>query len=457
MASGDPGVSAAVAPAPAVPDSAADPKTPAVTAAPTLDTRDPNRAMFTTIVVFCVAAVVLGFVAAGPAEVWRGTLTILTSPSGLLTDYFEIASLGATLVNAGLLTLVSALIAKRVQAPFSGPMVAALFTVFGFALFGKNILNSLPIMAGTWLFARLERTPFRQYLATSLFATALAPAVSWLAFGKDLPLWQGLALGIAAGMLIGGIVPPLGAHFASFHRGLSLYNIGFTAGIVGMMAVALYNAFGFEVVAYSFLSSGHNTEVAIGTSLASFGLIVNGFRLNGNSMRGVLEFLRHPGRRNDFVALEGVGRTQMNMGALGLISVAYVLLVGGELNGPALGGVFTIIGFGAFGKHARNALPILVGVTLGALVTGSDLSSTAVVLTALFGTTLAPISGVFGIPAGIFAGFLHLALVANVGFLHSGLNLYNNGFAAGFVALVLVPCFNALLKILGKEPRAVDG
>ena len=56
----------------------------------------------------------------------------------------------------------------------------------------------------------------------------------------------------------------------------------------------------------------------------------------------------------------------------------------------------------------------------------------------------------------MLAGFLHLALVQNVGFLHSGLNLYNNGFAAGFVALILIPVFNALLRIRGKEPRAVD-
>ena len=417
---------------------------------------DASRSMFRLVAGSCVASIVAGFAISGPGEVARGTLTILTSPSGLLTDYIAVASLGATLVNAGSLTLLSALLARRLGVLYNGPVVAALLTVFGFALFGKNLLNSVPIMLGTFLYTRLDGSRFRTHLATSLFATALAPAVSWLAFGKGLPVWLGLALGAAAGILIGGIVPPLAAHFVTFHRGLSLYNIGFTAGIVGMVAVAIYNAFGFEVTEVHAISSGYTWWLAGGTAAFCLVLIANGFHLNGRSLRGAMAFLRHPGRKSDFLALEGAGRTQMNMGVMGLIGVAYVLAVGGELTGPSLGGVFTIIGFGAFGKHARNTVPVLAGVTLAALVTGSDLGSTGVVLTALFGTTLAPLSGVYGPAAGVLAGFLHLALVQNVGFLHSGLNLYNNGFAAGFVALVLIPCLNALLRIRGKEPRAVD-
>ena len=417
---------------------------------------DASRSMFRIVSGFCLAVMVAGFVVSGPREVWDGTVTILTSPSGLLTDYIAIASLGATLVNAGLLTLLSALVARRLGVLYNGPVVAGLFTVFGFALFGKNLLNSVPIMLGTFLFARLEKTPFRTYLATSFFATALAPAVSWLAFGRGLPVWQGLLLGTVAGVVIGGVMPPLAAHFLTFHRGLSLYNIGFTAGIVGMLAVAIYNAFGFEVQDAHAISSGYTTQLAVGTAVFCLVLVGNGFHLNGRSFNGLAAFLRHPGRKADFLALEGVGRTQMNMGLMGLIAVGFVLLVGGELSGPSLGGVYTIIGFGAFGKHARNAVPILAGVALAALVTGSDLGSTEVILTALFGTTLAPISGVYGPAAGLLAGFLHLALVQNVGFLHSGLNLYNNGFAAGFVALILIPVFNALLRIRGKDPRAVD-
>ena len=67
-----------------------------------------------------------------------------------------------------------------------------------------------------------------------------------------------------------------------------------------------------------------------------------------------------------------------------------------------------------------------------------------VAISGLFGTALAPISGVFGPVAGIIAGWLHLAVVQNVGLVHGGLNLYNNGFSAGIVAGFLLPIFNMI-------------
>ena len=33
---------------------------------------------------------------------------------------------------------------------------------------------------------------------------------------------------------------------------------------------------------------------------------------------------------------------------------SYVLIVGGQLNGPTLGGIFAVIGFGAYGKHLKK-------------------------------------------------------------------------------------------------------
>jgi hypothetical protein len=72
-----------------------------------------------------------------------------------------------------------------------------------------------------------------------------------------------------------------------------------------------------------------------------------------------------------------------------------------------------------------------------------DIKSTAVIIAGLFGTTLAPIAGNYGIIAGIVAGFLHLCVVMNVGVIHGGINLYNNGFAGGLVASILFPIIEA--------------
>jgi hypothetical protein len=53
------------------------------------------------------------------------------------------------------------------------------------------------------------------------------------------------------------------------------------------------------------------------------------------------------------------------------------------------------VGFCASGKHLKNVLPILLGVFLISYFSVHDVHSTAVLLAALFGTTLAPISGWF--------------------------------------------------------------
>ena len=41
---------------------------------------------------------------------------------------------------------------------------------------------------------------------------------------------------------------------------------------------------------------------------------------------------------------------------------------------------------------------------------------------------------------------MHMIMVMNTGYLHGGMNLYNNGFAGGIVAAILVTFVNALKK-----------
>ena len=146
----------------------------------------------------------------------------------------------------------------------------------------------------------------------------------------------------------------------------------------------------------------------------------------------------------DFVALAGIGPTLLNMSLSGAIGTVYVLAVGGDLNGPTLGAIFTIVGFSAFGKHPRNIVPIMAGVFIAALSKTWGPGDPSLVLAALFGTTLAPIAGRFGWHWGIVAGMLHGSVAQSVGQVHGGLVLYNNGFAAGLVAAVLVPVILAL-------------
>jgi hypothetical protein len=176
-------------------------------------------------------------------------------------------------------------------------------------------------------------------------------------------------------------------------------------------------------------------------------MVLIGLVSSKRAWKEYLSLMKNPGRLvTDFVTLHGFSVSVLNMGILGLLGIVLVSILNGPLNGPVIGGIFTLVGFGAFGKHPLNAFPVVVGVLVSALLSGIALSSTGLLLTILFATTLAPISGHYGYLAGILAGFLHLSLVSNLGYLHGGMNLYNNGFSGGFIAAFLVPIFESYKK-----------
>ncbi len=173
-----------------------------------------------------------------------------------------------------------------------------------------------------------------------------------------------------------------------------------------------------------------------------------GLYINKNSLKEYRSIFKYNGRSvTDFTYFIGYGMTFFNMGGvMGLLSVALVVLLNGVVNGPVVAAIFTIVGFAAFGKHPKNCIPVMSGVLIGALVLGLDVSSTGIIISILFSTTIAPVAGTYGSVVGICAGLLHLALVTNIGVIHGGINLYNNGFSGGLVAGILIPIIDAFKR-----------
>ena len=271
------------------------------------------KKLYPAVICFCVFLAAIGLVLGDPSTVLPGLWKIIVTEDALITDYVKIAGVSAALVNSALVTLVSLLLLYLSKEPPNGFTLVELGLMAGFSLFGKNIVNIWPIIAGTFLYAKARREPFGKYVSVSLLATALAPVL-------------------------------------------------------------------------------------------------------------------------------------INMGVNGLIGMAFILATGGDLNGPTLGGILTIMGFSAFGKHARNITPIMLGVVIGGVFMHFDINQSSVQLALLFGTTLAPISGYFGWPFGIVAGFLHSSVVLHAGTPVEGINLYNNGFSGGLLAIVLYPIISEAIR-----------
>ena len=113
-----------------------------------------------------------------------------------------------------------------------------------------------------------------------------------------------------------------------------------------------------------------------------------------------------------------------------------------------------MVGFSATGKHLRNILPVMAGVLIASEAKSWNITDPSAILALLLSTTLAPIAGEFGIIAGVIAGFLHSSVALNVGIVYGGMNLYNNGFAGGLVAMFLVP---VIQSIRDRRARARGG
>lgn len=394
---------------------------------------------------------VVGLVVERPHVIQAGLRQIVTSPSVLLHDYLYVGGLGATLINAGLCGLVCCILLAMLKVELNGPFLAAVYTVVGFAFFGKNILNIWPVLLGVALFAKAQGVPVRNYALVALFGTTLAPLVSAVAFASHLEGMTAWVIGGLLGVWVGFVLPPLASHMLRFHDGYNIYNIGFTGGIIGSFLTAILRSFDFTIEPTSLLAD--NYDLFLKVLFVSFFLLMvfAGVVIDRVGDRALMKKLRQihssSGRLvSDFVRIGDMPATLVNMGIMGLISTLFVILMGGAFNGPVIGGVLTVTGFAAFGKHARNAVPVLVGVYLASLLKVWEVGSTGVIIAGLFGTTLAPVAGQFGPVAGVAAGFFHLSIVMNVGMLHGGVNLYNNGFAGGFVAACMVPVINALKR-----------
>ena len=373
--------------------------------------------------------------------------SIILSRDALITDYFELAGYGAAFLNAALILGIATTCVILTKIPFTGLTMAALFIDVGYGLWGKNPVNILPVLLGTWLYAKLHHAHFSRYIYTALFGTCLSPLVTEMVYLLPFETWLNVICAAVMGIFVGFVLAPLSMHTASMHMGYNLFNVGFSGGILAFVVVCVLKSFGLESESVFIWKEGRPLPLIIGLYLYFAVAIVLGFCGSEKPFYQYRKILRHPGRAvADFVIMNGAGATLFNMGTMGVIALTYVLLVGGDLSGPVVGAMLTLVGFSAFGAHVRNYLPVLLGVFLSTFVTQYTPSTPGIILAAMFAVGLTPIAGQFGLIAGIVAGFLHSAIVMCTSSMYGGLNLYNNGFSAGWVAIIMVPVVESFMK-----------
>lgn len=423
---------------------------------------------------FLVAALCAVFVTGEGLSVFSDFWLLLTSPSKLVTDYFNVGSLGAAFLNAGLCGLACNLAMLLSKAKPNGTLLAGYFLVVAHCFYGLNLINMWPPFFGILLYSLVKKEKFGDHLHWAFFATSLGPFISdflfrytlgdAFVFGKPHITLLGAVLALSFGLLSGFLIPALLPGTAKMHRGYNLFKAGLAIGLFGMFAHGLfYNTIGIptpDAVLYDnplYTDDGESYIWFIDCFFAIIfsGSLLTGFIGNGKTMRGYKEIWRSDGHDDDFFNQCGPWLTFINIGIYGFCVLAYwnvmfLLTKGVGYSGPTVGVTIAAITFSACGQTPRTVWPIALGYILVSVLTLGitylfdlpklwSLTTQAYINGIAFATGLCPFTGRYGRRVGVIAGMLHAILCTSTSAMHGGFVLYNGGLTSGLTAMMLLP------------------
>ena len=417
----------------------------------------------------------------------NGLRTIVTGPAVLTHDYFAMAGIGPAFINSALAGLLVIGAFKIAKLPIGSAQMGVLGLVMGFAFLGKNPVNMFPILAGGYVYALYKKEPYKNTVTMAGFATCLAPAVSQPAHTPQIVEAIGVPgaviMGFLLGIMFGFVINSMAVFIRKSHEGLNLYNVGWGAGLISIALAAAYNTVGLE-------RFGPGTAISGGISIASvYGdaayctpqlnlflvltgvfFVTMGFLAGGLGTHSVSDLLFMKADDNAFYVKYGKGPTYLAMGILSLLALSLSLIFKVQLSAPIMGAIISMVGWGGFGKAISNCVTIITGVVLAGLVRyflapafysngvtiAAYLSSQAVIWSSAFwGTCLSPMVKYFGWKWGIIVGMVHFTFASYISTFHWGMNLYNNGLAAGFVCVVMIPFIRSFDRTGKYPPRNV--
>jgi len=412
------------------------------------------------LLMFCICILIsaAAFIWDSPQNILLGLYKINISRSILITDYTALSGIGATLINSAILLLFNLFLLIISKTKPDGRIIAVLFLTIGFSLFGKNLFNTLPIVAGVWLYGKVAKIKFSNLASAAIVSTTIAPIVSEIAFiNGNINLIDFFAA-YGMGIFVGFIFPQVLESVQGIHKNFCLYKGGIAGGFIATMVAGFLRSVGFEIVPENYWNTDiQNTlHLSILAFIIAFGLIIYGIFTDKYASFSKFRKLTEEKDQDhcDYFIKYG-NTTYINIGIMCIMTTVLMLFFEIPVNGPVLGGILTIAGFGAAGKHLRNVIPIFIGSIIAAKYFNHiEFNAPLNALAILFATGLAPIAGRYGLYWGIITGFVHLSIAIFIGDINGGLNLYNNGFAGSFVVVMILPIVVSLGHVFVRNKKS---
>ncbi|MBQ6839702.1 MAG: DUF1576 domain-containing protein [Oscillospiraceae bacterium] len=414
-------------------------------------------------VAFLVAAVCMPDRSTMLSGFWQ----ILSQPCKVTTNYFSVGGYAATFLNMGLVALIMALLFHVTKTNVNNVSTLAFLLTLGFCSWGIHVLNMWFTMLGVVVANLIKKEKFYANVNAMLFTTGVAPVISDLlvryphadAIGFNV---LGIVLAVAVGVVVGIIVSAGLAHSPNVHKGFNIYSAALPVGMtMFLLNGILYKVMGVEL-------PGTTGDMAVASPMivnifccALFGLcVVFGLILGGGKDYWKLLLNRH--QVNNVSGTLGNAVFLMNVGVFGLFILGYYNLISAPFNGVTFGLIFCMLCTCNSGSRPTNVWPIMLGYVVAAFATkwispllGGNftlaINAQAIVVGLCYANGLSPICDKYGWHYGFLAAMIHYTLVTLVPGLHGGFCLYNGGFTAIFVCIILVPVLEKFCKT--KEVR----
>ncbi len=417
-----------------------------------------------------------------------GLKRILLGTCKISTNYFALGGYAATFLNMGLVGLFCTVLCFLPGAKPNNVTTLGVLLTLGFGSWGINPLNMVPTVLGVMLYCLVKKEKLGAMCNAMMYSTGIAPLISDLLFrypGTEYIgfHWAGLALALGIGLIIGFFLPAGLAHSPNIHKGYDHYSAAVPIGMTAFfLRAVLYNVMlGWKIGDLNDLSTMAAPQAEFFYAcnifcIALFGLCIVFALLMGCKPRDYWNLMKDSGHGVSFSTKYGNAPFLMNVGIFGLMIVAYfnlaAFLDGGTermstvWTGMTFGIVFCMLATCNSGSHPGNVWPIMAGYVLTsylfAWISGMlgvenyslTVSNQSLLIGLCYANGMSPISGKYGFGCGILAGGLHYLLVTAVPDLHGGFCLYNGGFTAAIICLLLVPQLEKFLPTKQERKEA---
>ena len=386
---------------------------------------------------------------------FSGLWNILSQPSKISANYFDIGGYSATFLNMGLVGLACLLLFLVFRGTPNNVSTLGFLLTLGFCSWGINILNMWPSIFGVMIYGLLKKEKQGSLVNAMLFSTGIAPLITDLLIrypnaevvGFNLP---GLGLALAVGFVIGFFLPAGLAHSPKVHKGFDLYSAALPIGMIAFLLKGVL----FETMGVALPSAISDMKVTSQLTVnifcgVVFGLCVVFALILGCKPRDYWKLLRNPDLVSNFSSTYGNATFLMNLGVFGLFILGYYNLIGAPFNGIVFGIIFCMVCTCNSGSHPLNVLPIMLGYAAASYLCGwispageefkYALNAQAICVGLCYANGLSPISQKYGWCYGFVAAILHYLLVTSVPGMHGGYCLYNGGFTAALICILYVP------------------